>query len=1126
MKYRVGFDIGIKSVGWSVVENDINTDEPIRIVDLGVRTFDANEVDKTGESTAKSRRELRGARRRRRRKSFRVQRMTNLLSSLLKVDLPDDLLKIQNKDVYELRAKAINEPVDNVELCKIIFNLLKRRGFKSNRAELTTDKEEGLLKKAVEENRKFLADNGYRTIGEAIYLDDRFKMVVDGRKVYNVRNHGKYTNCFYRADLQNELELILKTQATLGKIELTDDVVNKIVEIFSAQRNFDEGPGEGSIYKAKFAVGKCTFELSEKRAPKASCTFELFTALTKLNSLKIDENGLNESQRAVLLEKILKCTDIKFSQIRKWLNVDNNLLFNLCNYYFKPKEVEVLTDAQIIEKAESRYFVKFESTSKIKKTLGVDDVLNNRELFDEVALLLSMCKSDSAIDEWISKNALLCKLSSEQIKNIKTLNFDKFGSLSIVAMNKIIPFLINGERYDVACESAGYNHSQFSFSKMKFLGGKKVAERLNDITAPTVKRAVNQTIRILNEIIKKYGSPQFVAIELARDFDRTPSERNKIEKQQNERYLENKNAEEIIKKYKAVVSGNDIVKLRLYNEQDCKCMYSGETIDLDKLFSDNFYQVDHALPISRSLDDSYLNKVLVKTSENQLKGNMTPYEYFKKHKTPADWDNYVVRVNNLKNINKRKQLLIEKYNEVKEKGFIERNSNDTRYISRAMLNLLQDFLLTEPNVSGYKKTIKCVSGGITSYLRKCWGINKIREDGDSHHCVDATVIAVATDGQIQKLTCFNKIKEKFVFKNGKFVAVSTGEVIDLNNKEQRISEIRNEEIENISKLLPKPYEYFTKELALRSLVKYDGSGYSESEKKQLLDCGYIQEEIDNAKPLFVSRMKCVKNTGAIHKETMYSTKLLDKTGMLVKTVPLSNLSLANRPEPTRLKGDLYPDVCIDGYLKPNDDRKFYLMLKQMLVKDKDALKKVAVLYKKGKNGATGIPVRKVKVVEYNSNPVKVNGGAFANDKMYRIDIFKKQGKYYIVPVYLKDVYAHKLPDKVMMIRKPWVELDDTYEFQFSLYQNDLVKIEWGKQAKFSKVNKNLASQKPDNIELSDGLFYYNSCSISTASIKILTCDRCYSIESVGVQNLANIQKYYVDIMGNVYKASIEKRKEV
>src|SRR5699024_1589159 len=73
-----------------------------------------------------------------------------------------------------------------------------------------------------------------------------------------------------------------------------------------------------------------------------------------------------------------------------------------------------------------------------------------------------------------------------------------------------------------------------------------------------------------------------------------------------------------------------LLKYKLYKEQNAICMYSGKPIDLiNMLYDENYAQVDHILPKSRSFDNTYDNKVLVLTKENQDKRNMTPYEYMK-----------------------------------------------------------------------------------------------------------------------------------------------------------------------------------------------------------------------------------------------------------------------------------------------------------------------------------------------------------------------------------------------------------------------------------------------------------------------------------------------------------------
>lgn len=1123
--YRIGLDIGIGSVGWAVLENDPVTEEPIKILNLGVRTFNPNEVAKTGESTAKSRREARGVHRRTRRRAFRLARAKNLIKQYLNVDAEKDLENLKNKDVYELRFKAIEEQVSMPELAKVILNIYKRRGFKSNRKALSSGGDDGKLLKATEQNKLFLIENGYRTIGEAIYKDSRFKDTSSGNVFYNVRNHaGEYQNCFLREDLKNELELILKTQQKFNA-SINDEFISKIVYIFEKQRNFDEGPGSPSPYNAKFEVGNCTFLPNEKRAPKASYTFELFNALSKINNLKIGENKLTIDQKKILHNIILEKESLTFEKVRKELNLPIDQLFNLCRYQIKSKKDDVvLSEEEVILKCEKSTFVSMKNSYSIKKKLGLESSFNNKELINEIALMLSLCKSDSTIDEYITNNKVLNKLTTEQISVVKELNFDKFGSLSIKAMEMVMPYLLEGCRYDEACQKAGFNHSSFEKEKQKYLKGTQIEEELKDITSNVVKRAVNQTLRVVNEIIKKYGSPQFVSIELARELSKNRAQRNEIEKRQKENELTNEKIKARIKELTGIENPSyfDVLKLRLYEEQFGKCMYSGGVIEEHRLFEPNYVQVDHILPFSKSLNDSYNNKVLVIADENQNKGNRTPYEFFGANE--ARWNAFVARVKTLRNREKQRNLLKEHISEEEQKEFIERNLNDTRYMSKFLLNLFQKYLLLSES-GQYKKQVRSVSGSVTSYLRKCWGINKIREDGDVHHAIDACIIATAEEKQVQKISKFNKFKELFKqdHKNEVFINRTTGEVMTAAQKQ----EYEEQKIKLLGEKLPLPYDEFRKELTIRSRVNYHKQEFSEQEKEDLHNLGYEYEELENIKPLFVSRMKNVKTTGAIHKDTMMSAREYGTSKMLVKSVSLNELKINDkRPEPVALKGDKYPQVSIDNYYRPQDDRLLYLKLKNYLVEESFRIPETEVIRKPKKDGTDGPIVKKVKVYEKVSNCVITPNGAAANDTMHRIDIFEKQGKFYICPVYMADVYAKKLPNKVIEIGKEWAAIDDSYNFMFSLYQNDLIKIKSPRTMKFTKLSKNDKSDRPGTIEMDEALVYFNSLNISNAAIKVLLHDRCYEVGGLGVKTLLSIEKYYVDIMGNVYKAPKEERKEL
>lgn len=1136
--YRIGLDIGIGSVGYAVLENDPVTENPNRIIRLGVRTFSPNEVSKTGESTAKNRRELRGVRRRKRRREFRFLRMKNLIAKTFGKEIFDkvNVLNYGNKeqdilpiDVYALRCRALDETISDAELAKVILHILKHRGFKSNRKNLKSEsKDDGKLKKAISENADRMQKGGYRTIGEMLYKDEKYFAIhnKNGKdyRVYNVRNHsGGYDNCFYRKDLSDELEQILKTQQKLGNEKVSTEFIEKVLEIFNSQRNFDEGPGNGSPYSAKFEEGNCTFETEEKRAPKASYTFELFNAISKINNLKVNGIGLTLEQKQALYEHIKEKKELKFKDIRKKFGFEGGAIFNLCRYNLG-KSGKDLNEVEYIAKCEDKVFVAMHKSYEIKTTLKLNSSFENRNIIDEVANLLTHCKSDSTIDEYIAQNDILNGLTSEQKESLKTLNYDKFGALSYKAMKKIEKFLLNGDRYDIACKNAGYDHSSFECEKMDYLKGSKIDEMLSDITNNVVRRAVNQTLRIVNEIIREYGSPQFVSIELARELSKNYKERQKIASSQKERESDNDILyNELIEEWHITrPTGQDILKLKLYKEQNCKCMYSGNRIIAERLFEPNYVQIDHILPISKSMNDSCNNKVLVIADENQNKGNRTPFEYFGNDE--KRWHEFEARVNTLNNREKQRNLLKKTITEEDQKEFISRNINDTRYMSKLLLEIFNKYLKMTPvkqEENKKRKVVYSVSGATTSYLRKCWGISKLRDDGDSHHAVDACIIATVNDSIIQRITSFNKFKEVYIPNGEHFINKMTGEVMTEQEKEA----LEKEHLKELGSRLPMPYTFFRKELQLRSRIKYDNFEFDEKEKLELAEMGYDDEEIATAKPIFVSRMKTVKNTGAIHEETMMSAREYKKYGWLIKSVSLDKLKIENKPEESPLKDDKYPDSKIANYYRPQDDRLLYLRLKNHLVEN-GKIDTNSEFHKPKKDGSDGPIVKKVKVYEKASSCVITPNGAAANSSMYRVDVFEKDGKFYLCPIYMADVYKHKLPNKVIEIKKAWTTIDKTFNFKFSLYPNDLVKITKKGDIVLNKNFDNPKSEKPNQIKGEELLLYYNSTGISTASIKVFTHDKCYSVENCGVKTLLGMEKYYVDIMGKIYKAPKEERKSI
>ena len=133
-KYSLGLDIGTSSIGWAVLDLDKK-----RIHDLGVRIFERPEDPQNGDSLAKPRRDARSARRRLKRRRQRLNHLKQFFvdQNILTKDRVEKVLNCTsdfNKlDVYGLRSKALTEELSPEELLKVLYQIAKRRGFKSNR---------------------------------------------------------------------------------------------------------------------------------------------------------------------------------------------------------------------------------------------------------------------------------------------------------------------------------------------------------------------------------------------------------------------------------------------------------------------------------------------------------------------------------------------------------------------------------------------------------------------------------------------------------------------------------------------------------------------------------------------------------------------------------------------------------------------------------------------------------------------------------------------------------------------------------------------------------------------------------------------------------------------------------
>jgi len=205
MRKILGLDIGTNSIGWSVIERDLEN-ESGRILGIGSRIIptESELLSKyeTGQAASKNagRRQARGARRLKQRYKLRRQRLIDsliLLEWLPKEFKPGNQITIGAETlqkmktafgtteisddwvVYYLRHKALTEELSKDELAKVLYHMNQRRGFKSNRKagnEIPTEKDEeneGGKRKRVKKVEivtiHSIEDSGEKQKGNSIY---------------------------------------------------------------------------------------------------------------------------------------------------------------------------------------------------------------------------------------------------------------------------------------------------------------------------------------------------------------------------------------------------------------------------------------------------------------------------------------------------------------------------------------------------------------------------------------------------------------------------------------------------------------------------------------------------------------------------------------------------------------------------------------------------------------------------------------------------------------------------------------------------------------------------------------------------------------------------------------------
>lgn len=434
--------------------------------------------------------------------------------------------------------------------------------------------------------------------------------------------------------------------------------------------------------------------------------------------------------------------------------------------------------------------------------------------------------------------------------------------------------------------------------------GKLGSPRTNSVRNPMAMRTLFQLRRLINTLLEqgKITPDTKINIELARELNNA-NKRKAIELWQRERDKEYKQYAAEIKTYCGIDATNrDLLKYRLWIEQDKHCVYTGEQISLCDFLGENpRYDIEHTIPRSRGGDDSQMNKTLCEATFNrEVKGAKTPFELsnFEKIKVRIEpWRQKIEELN--KQVEKRRG-----------RYFATKEDKDRNIIFRNKLIFELDYwrgkydrMVTTDLSAGYKKSqivdagiiskyaklylqslfpkTYAIKGGVTADFRKLWGLEQEYQKKDRsnhiHHCIDAVVIA-----------CIGKYQK------------------DLLSHHKGMDEYKLGRADRV--VFKKPWETFTQDVLKLSdevlVSHYTASNLGKHTKKKVRQRGKV---------IPGKHLQGDTARGSLHKETLYGAILRDDE---LKYVVRKSLSALKNDDVAKIVDEVVRDKvqqAVDQY---------------------------------------------------------------------------------------------------------------------------------------------------------------------------------------------------------------------
>ncbi len=764
MKYRLGLDLGVGSIGSALIQLD-DKNNALDIIDAGVRIF---EVSEGAEDRRLKRTVRKNLIRTRKRLELLAQKLWE--NGLWVNNTPEGTAHLCSKSPYKIRHDAVYEQLSNPNyIGRAILHLAKHRGAgyvcaSEEMEEEVLDEGEKSKKKAspYENMSAYLKKTGSKTLGDFFYKrlcegfgkDSNNQFISPEKRILRQKEsalqNGTVDYAIPRYLVKDEFHQIWDTQAQyfsqMRKVGLKQEIYDILF--------YEKAP-------APYATGKCIYFREEDRLLKAHPLAEMRRIYEEVNNIRLETDmgrqPLSLEQRdKIIHELLLQGQNAGKQAIKSLLNLSGQVKVSIeddkvikaylysrpefmCIPYFRnlseaemAELVEFLAEPKDPNDKNGRLLTEDKQILKLKDILHFDNEKAIGELLAKLPKGRSMLglRATKILLEELKKEVLSHReITDRLIKTDPRFQAEEEIARDLQGKYKTLPYygeILLTDTQPLPPLIKKYNQAL-----------NKDEREYGKIANPAVHRILNQIRLVVNEIIKLYGKPYEICIEVGKDVGLSTKKQAEQDKKHKENTKNNEEATQYLLDHHMPITRDNILKYKLYKEQGMVDAYE-PTVKIPQDFSG--FEIEHLCPQAVDGSDTYNNLCLVSRNANLGKGKMFPYEWFSVHY--ADHPEIIRDI--LKNARARlpKQKAWrfeadarEKYEGKGDTDATNRYLADTRYVSKMAMRYLKAIIDCPAGQEHTENRIFSVRGRQTAELRKRWNLLGLEYDlaGLSHN---------------------------------------------------------------------------------------------------------------------------------------------------------------------------------------------------------------------------------------------------------------------------------------------------------------------------------------------------------------------------------------------------------